>query len=102
MPFNAYTSYDNIRVSLNRQMIIHLLQYHYDKYPKDIWTEAEKRYFDLFIKFVEKQYSIYLEDETNEYYFKIFKEWFYDSYNEGDFNNFPYLYKIENLFEEDN
>jgi hypothetical protein len=98
MPFNANVSFDSIRVSLNRQLIIDLLEYQFDKYVKN-WSELDKKQFDCFVKYIEEQYSIYLENPYgwNEKPFKMFREWFFDNYDTYD-----YIDDIENLFEEDN
>ena len=95
MPFNGNLCYDFIRVSLNRQLIIDLLELTFTKVRRVDWTAAEKRYFDCFVSYIEGQYRYYLQEGYNhEKTRKNFNDWFL----ENDYNEYHKIDRIKNLF----
>ena len=96
MPFTANVYFDRIRVSFNRQLIIDLLEEVFEKCEKDDWSELEKKQFDCFVKYIEGEYSVYLENMSNNKK-KIFYQWFFDN---EIYNEYNYINEIEKLFVE--
>lgn len=84
--------YDNIRISLNSNLIIEFCENIYGE--QKVWSEEDEKKFNLYIEWIEEQYSIYLNKSMNYKKINSFKEWFLPN-----FDNYEFINEIEKLFE---
>lgn len=87
--------YDNIRISLNSNLINEFCENIYGEQKVwKVWSEEDEKKFNLYIEWIEEQYSIYLNKSMNYKKINSFKEWFLPN-----FDNYEFINEIEKLFE---
>ena len=95
MPFNADIRAANIRIQLNRALVMECLRDVIGE-ERENWTAYEEWKFDCFVEYLEDNYSVFLSDNLHGKSYG-FIDWFFENYN-----NYRYYNDIEELFIKEN